>query len=124
MIDIRRTAGHRLEITVSGVMDEHDVHHLFARLDGDFDVGGEQSLLLDLRALERLTVNAHVRDLIYRTRRFGRHGMLGRVAIVGGPRRFGLRARLHGALFRELEIRRFDTASFELAERWLHARAA
>ena len=125
MIETRRTTFTRLELAGSGIVDRSDVRAaaeaLEAALDGDGRDEARAVLLLDLRAVEDVTMKAFSADVAATGRLLPKLARLDRVAVVGDASWLDALARGQGSAAPRLRVRAFDADGIDAARRWLGA---
>ena len=125
MIETRRTTFTRLELAGSGIVDRSDVRAaaeaLEAALDGDGRDEARAVLLLDLRAVEDVTMRAFSADVAATGRLLPKLARLDRVAVVGDASWLDALARGQRSASPRLRVRAFDADGIDAARRWLGA---
>ena len=125
MIETRRTTFTRLELAGSGIVDRGDVRAaaeaLEAALDGDGRDAARAVLLVDLRAVEDVTMKAFAADVAATGRLLPKLARLERVAVVGDASWLDALARGQRSALPRLRVRAFDAGGIDAARRWLGA---
>ncbi len=124
MIEIRRTAFTELELTGSAIVDKHDVRRAAEALESALEGDGRAVLLIDLRAVEDVTMKAFAGDAAAGARLLPMLKRLERVAIVGDASWLRSLERLRGSALPGLQVRAFDGDAVDAARRWLREGAS
>jgi len=119
MIDIKRTMFTRLELAGSGTIDRHDVQRTGEALTEALADGGHATLLIDLRAVEDMTMRALTQDASLGARLQPMLERLDGVALVGDADWLDPLSAWRKAAASSLHVRRFPASDIERARRWL-----
>jgi len=119
MIDIRRTTVTRLELTGSKALDRDDVRQGAEALLDALASDGRATLLLDLRAVEDMTMTALAQDEALMARLRSALTRLERVAVVGDAAWLETLVGLQHGSVPDLQFERFASADLKAARQWL-----
>ena len=124
MIETRRITLTQLELAGSGIVDRSDVRSALEALELALDGDGRAVLLLDLRAVEDVTMKALSTDGVEIDRLQAKLARLRRVAVVGDASWLAAPMRWQRSALPDLSVRTFATGAIDEARGWLGAGGA